>query len=449
MRPDYLKQGEIARLFPVLATTSKEGRTTSIVLSCLSRVQEFGNEMLTSVGVKIGKRSQIECYTEIVFQAEKIKPNDRPDGLIVVKNGSREWRALVEAKVGNATLGAEQIEKYRAIAKEQGCDAVITISNEFTSAIKNHPIADVRKSRSKIPVFHWSWMFILTNVGLLLANEEIEDTDQALLLNELRRFLSDDSAGVKGFERMPPEWSDINKLVSTGGKILAKSDEATSVIEAWHQETKDLSLILTRMTETYVHERLPRKHIADPVQRQKDELALLREDNQLQSTLDIPDAAAPLEIIADISRRTIDVGMLLKAPEDKKSSKARLNWLLRQIPNDALEGLTVRCNWPGRSEATQFSYADLLTAPELIEEGKSGLQVISFNIFLSKRLGARFTQQTNFIVDLEDIVPRFYREIGQNLVAWRKSAPKIKADRDDSEDVSVASISEDAEKDAI
>ncbi|SDW17186.1 hypothetical protein [Litoreibacter albidus] len=449
MRPDYLKQGEIARLFPVLATTSKEGRTTSIVLSCLSRVQEFGNAMLTSVGVRIGKRSQIECYTEIVFKAEKIIPNDRPDGLIVVKNGAREWRALIEAKVGNATLGAEQIEKYREIAKEQGCDAVITISNEFTSAPKNHPIADVRKSRSKIPVYHWSWMFVLTNVGLLLANEEIEDTDQALLLNELRRFLSDDSAGVKGFERMPPEWSNINKLVSTGGKILVKSEDATRVIEAWHQETKDLSLILTRMTETYVHERLSRKHIADPVQRQKDELALLREDNQLQSTLDIPDAAAPLEIIADISRRTIDVGMFLKAPEDKKSSKARLNWLLRQIPSDALEGLTIRCNWPGRSEATQFSYADLLASPELIEDGKTGLQVLSFNIFLSKRLGARFTQQTNFIVDLEDIVPRFYREIGQNLVAWRKSAPKIKADRDEREYVSVASISEEAEKDAI
>ena len=34
-RPDYLLQGEAARLFPVLATTSKEGRTTSIVLACI------------------------------------------------------------------------------------------------------------------------------------------------------------------------------------------------------------------------------------------------------------------------------------------------------------------------------------------------------------------------------------------------------------------------------
>jgi len=449
MRPDYLKQGEVARLFPVLATTSKEGRTTSIVLSCLSRVDEFGEVLLSSVGVKLGKRSVVECFTEIVFVAEKTQADDRPDGLIIVRNGSREWRALVEAKVGNASLGTDQIEKYRSIAKEQGCDAVITISNEFASSPQNHPRTDVRKSRSKIPVYHWSWMFILTNVDLLLAHEEIEDTDQALLLNELRRFLSHDSAGVKGFDRMPPEWAELNKLVSAGGKIAAKSDEATKVIEAWHQETKDLSLILTRMTETYVRERLTRKHMSEPAHRQKDELAVLRDANKLTSTLDIPDAAATLDIVADISRRTIDVGMTLKAPEDKKSSKARLNWLLRQLPKDVPDNLSIRCNWPGRSEPTLFACADLVRDPNLVDEGKLGLQVLSFQIFMSKRLGARFTQQANFIVDLEATVPQFYREIGQNLTAWRKSAPKIKPDRDDTEDVSVASISSEAEQDAI
>jgi hypothetical protein len=448
MRPDYLKQGEVARLFPVLATTSKEGRTTSIVLSSLSRVDEFGEALLSSIGIKLGKRSVVECFTEIVFKSEQIKADDRPDGLIVVRNGTREWRALVEAKVGNATLSTDQIEKYRAIAREQKCDAVITVSNEFAPSPQNHPLAEVRKSRSKIPVYHWSWMFILTNVDLLLAHEEIADTDQALLLNELRRFLSHDSAGVKGFEKMPPAWTEVNKLVSAGGKIPAKSDDAMKVIEAWHQETKDLSLILTRMTETYVRERLPRKHMSDPIQRQKDELNTLRDANQLTSILEITDAAAPLDIVADLSRRTIDVGMTLKAPEDKKSSKARLNWLLRQVPHDVPDGLTVRCNWPGRSEPTQFACSDLIGDPNLIDEGKSGLQVLSFHIFSSKRLGARFTQQTNFIVDLEETVPKFYRDIGQNLTAWRKSAPKIKPERDDTEDVSVASISSEAEQDA-
>ena len=155
-RPDYLIQGEVARLFPVLATTSKEGRTTSIVLACISKVDEFGAELMATLGQRLGKRAKLETFTEIVFKIEKIKVKDRPDGLIVMRNGAKEWRALVEAKVGNAELGSEQVEKYREIAKEQGVDCVITISNQFATTPANHPLDDVRKSRSKIPVYHWS-----------------------------------------------------------------------------------------------------------------------------------------------------------------------------------------------------------------------------------------------------------------------------------------------------
>ena len=110
-RPDYLIQGEVARLFPVLATTSKEGRTTSIVLACISKIEEFGAELLSTVGKRVGKRSKIETYTEIVFKNEKIQVKDRPDGLIILRSGSNEWRALVEAKVGNAEIAADQGEK--------------------------------------------------------------------------------------------------------------------------------------------------------------------------------------------------------------------------------------------------------------------------------------------------------------------------------------------------
>lgn len=445
-RPDYLAQGEAARLFPVLATTSKEGRTTSIVLACVSKIEEFGADLLTTVGQRVGKRAQIETLTEIIFKSEKTKVKDRPDGLIVLRSGTKEWRALVEAKVGNAELGFEQVEKYREIAKEQGIDCVITISNQFATTPINHPIEEVRKSRSKIPVYHWSWMSILTIIDLLLNRDGVADEDQKLLLNELRRFLTHESAGVKGFDRMPPEWGEINRLVSAGGKIPVKSHEAGAVLDAWHQETRDLSLILSRQAETMVTEKLPRKHRNATWERRKDELSILRDTGQLRSALDIPDAAAPLEVVADIARRTIDIGMTLRAPENKVSSKARVNWLLRQIKSEKLGDLFVRLSWPGRSEATQFSVADLLADPSICEKDKAGLQVVKFHIFMAKRLGGKFTQQTNFIKELEDAVPLFYREIGQNLAAWRKPAPRIKSDRSSSADVSVSALQDEAEE---
>ncbi|CUJ91213.1 hypothetical protein PH7735_01341 [Shimia thalassica] len=425
-RPDYLIQGEPSRLFPVLATTSKEGRTTSIVLACMTLIHEFGAELLSSLGQRIGVRSRLETFTEVVFKGQKLDTKNRPDGLIILKTGGREWKAMIEAKVGNNPITAEQIEKYREIAKEHKIDCVVTISNQFATTPTAHPVEDVRKSRSKIPVYHWSWMYIRTMADLLIRNENVEDDDQSILLKELIRFLTHESAGIKGFDRMPPEWSELNRHVSAGGKILAKSPEAIAVIEAWHQETKDLSLILSRDTETIVRQRLSRKHMNDLVERQKEELRLLRENHQLKLSLDIPDAAAPLEVIADLNRRALEAGMTLRAPEDKKSSKARLNWLLRQIRAESDADVYVRFCWPGRSEDTTHSLADLRADPDLCEKDKNGLQVVSFHIYITKRLGGKFTQQTNFIVELEQLVPFFYKEIGQDLNVWRKPAPRIK-----------------------
>jgi hypothetical protein len=444
--PDYLTQGEQARLFPVLATTSKEGRTTSIVLACLAKIDEFGASLLSSVNQKVGSRTKIETYTEVVCKNRPVDSNDRPDGLIVVRNGNREWRALVEAKVGSNGLIPEQIEKYRQLAKDNAIDCVISISNQFATSPSLHPLQEVQKSRSKIPVFHWSWMYILTEADLLLSQETVSDANQRLLLNELRRFLTHESAGVRGFDRMPKEWGDLNKLVSSGGVISAKSTDAVAVIAAWHQETRDLALILSRMTETNVSERLNRKHKSDGSARLKDEVSVLRESHIMVSELDVSDAAAPLAILVDLKRKSVDVGMTLRAPEDKVSTKARVNWILRQIKTEHLDDLYLRMMWPGKVEPTQHLVSDLKETPELAEAERGHLAPHSFHIFRSKGLGPRFTQQTNFIVDLETFVPSFYGEIGANLSAWQRRAPKIKDDRSLASDVTTKSLSEDAQE---
>lgn len=205
-------------------------------------------------------------------------------------------------------------------------------------------------------------------------------------------------------------------------------------------------MILSRQTEASVRERLNRKHTKSPADRHKDELAELREAHQLQVSFDIPDAAAPLEVVADLNRRTIEAGMTLRAPEDKKSSKARLNWLLRQLKNESSDDLFVRMTWPGRSEDTQFPLSELIADPDLCEKDKNGLQVVNFHIYVAKRLGVKFTQQTNFIAELETIIPAFYRDVGQDLSAWRKPPPRI---REPQIDASVQSIEGEAEEEAL
>ncbi|MEO0773171.1 MAG: hypothetical protein AAFZ04_08325 [Pseudomonadota bacterium] len=426
--PDIAKQGEEARLFPVLATTSKEGRTTSIVLACMTKVEEFGAELLGSVGQKIGKRATVETFTEVVFHKQPASIKERPDGLIVVTVGKRKWMALVEAKVGNNDLNAAQIERYRALAKENGIDCVITLSNQFATAPDSHPLEEVRKSRSRVPVYHWSWRRIQTAADLLLSGSDVADADQRILLYELARFLSHESAGVRGFDRMPREWTDLNKTVTSGGAIGAKSIEAQASVEAWHQETRDLALILSRMTSTQVQEKLPRKHVGNPALRLKDDLKELRETCCLRVSLIVPDATAPIEIIADLNRRNVEVGMTLRAPEDKKSTAARVNWLLRQIKSEDISNFFVRLHWPGSAEPSSASVAELREDIQAAVVGKSHLVTHSFDVYLSERLGGKFTQQTNFISELERMVPHFYGEVGSDLSAWVRRAPKLMPD---------------------
>ena len=448
--PDYLAQGEQARLFPVLSDTSKEGRTTSIVLACMAKIDEFGDRLLGSIGQSVGKRKKIETYTEIVFKNHT--GDMRPDGLIVLPWGKSEWRALVETKVDKRYLDPEQVERYRTLAKENGIDCVITISNQFATTPSAHPLVELKKSRSKIKVFHWSWVYILTEADLLLRQGEVSDDDQKMLLNELRRFLSHKSAGVRRFDSMPTEWSKVNKLVSSGGVIPKNSKEAEVVIAAWHQEIRDLTLILSSMTGTAVTEYLSKKELSDANAnlRVNSNMKKLRETKQLTACLNIPGAAAPIDVVADLRRKHVDVGMTLKAPKDKQSTKARVNWILNQVKKakvDKFDDLYLRLIWPRptKNKPTQCEFTELLKdVKNVADDGKEHLAPDEFHLFMSRNLGRRFITAKNFIKDLEEIIPAFYRDYGSNLVAWKPPAPKIKEDRKSPQDVTPEAFSDES-----
>jgi hypothetical protein len=63
---------------------------------------------------------------------------------------------LVEVKTGGNQLAVEQLENYLDIAREQGYDAVLTISNEIPPMAGQHPTkVDKRKVR-KVALHHLS-----------------------------------------------------------------------------------------------------------------------------------------------------------------------------------------------------------------------------------------------------------------------------------------------------
>ena len=55
----------------------------------------------------------------------------RPDGLIRVTRGKREWTILVEVKTGNNRLETEQVESYLQVCRQEKFDGLLTISNHI------------------------------------------------------------------------------------------------------------------------------------------------------------------------------------------------------------------------------------------------------------------------------------------------------------------------------
>ncbi len=443
--PTFLSSGERARLFPVLADTSREGRATSIFLACLANVREFADELLSSVGRGIGINSKVSTYTEICFSNSSSKTKFRPDGLINVETGRARWSALVESKIGNAELSRDQIESYLKLARENDINAVITISNQHATSAADHPVKIDGKLLGKTTLYHWSWMDILTTADLLLSNGRVEDREQKIMLNEFRRFLSHDSTGVRGFDRMPPEWPALIGDINAGAQINPQSDLLKAVVRAWHLELRDLSLILSRQIGVPVSVKLSKQEARHPADRLKNDCVAFCNTQCLSACLTIPEAAADIEITIDVRSRTLAAGAKLIAPLDRKSTSARLNWLLRQISEVSPKDVFVRVHWPRRGY-TQYPLEDLRHSLDRVISEHSDLVPMALEVLMVNRTERRFAQVSKFVEDIEKLVPTFYGLIGSKLKAWQPSAPSIRPERNESSDVSTEAIYEDAEE---
>ncbi|MEJ2121397.1 MAG: hypothetical protein P8Z76_11950 [Alphaproteobacteria bacterium] len=399
--PHYLKSGEQARLIPIVADTNRESRTTSVLLASLTALPDLAHAVFSSVGQSIGKRSVVSAFTEVVPTSSVSRSKDRPDGLVVIETGRRSWSAFLEVKIGNGQLSADQIERYVELAKNCEVDAVITISNQFTARPDHHPIQVPRTMTRKVKLYHWPWMWIL-----------------------IVRFLSHDSTGIDGFDRMNKEWKDVVLAVQSGAVLRKSAHEIENTVASWHEEERDMCLILSRHLGRPVRLKLERKHRDAPLDRLKDDGSILAEKKKLRCAFHIPDAASDLSVVVDLRTRSVACGMRMEAPRDKKSTKARVNWLLRQLSKTDDPDIYVKASWPSRAPDTIDSLARVRENPEILQTENQKLAPHSFEVQLIRDLAGKFSGSRTFIEHLEAAVPRFYDQVGQHLRAWQAPPPK-------------------------
>jgi hypothetical protein len=128
-----------ARLIPTVGIRGQEEqerRATSCFLAVMHAVPEFGHALLNELGAP--KSTVIETFAEVRFKDVNGK-TVIPDGAIVCERGGKRWTCLVEVKTAKAMLKGEQVSAYLDIARDNGFDGVLTISNQITANSQIRP----------------------------------------------------------------------------------------------------------------------------------------------------------------------------------------------------------------------------------------------------------------------------------------------------------------------
>ncbi|MEX2575900.1 MAG: hypothetical protein WD382_04545 [Halofilum sp. (in: g-proteobacteria)] len=429
-----LKSGERARLIPTIADTSREQRALSILLSGMTAVRELAETLLGELGQRIGARTRITAYTEVTFQNTPEGIRNRPDGLLVVNTGRKTWTALVEAKIGSNDIDVDQLADYAKLARENRVDAVLTISNQFVARPTHTPVTLSKKLPKGVEVFHWSWMHVVTIAKLLQSENGVSSDDQRYLLDEVIRFFDSNKSGISGFDQMNADWKDLVLKIQSGTSPGRSAPEVENTIGAWHQEQRDICLLLSRSLGRQVRLKLKKAHRDDPERRIREDCDQLLKEHKLQCSLDIPDAASDLDVTVDLKTRHVTCSMFLDAPDDKQKTSARVNWVLRQLKTTDDPDVLVRARWPSKAKDTAEKLSTLREDPTALQTENPKLAPNRFEIMLVRDLAGKFTGRRTFIEQLEQTVPQFYREVGQFLRAWVPPPPKPKQSSDVEQD---------------
>lgn len=414
-----------ARLIPSLPDSKREEKATSSLLATFRVVPEFAKAVLSEAGASVGVRAKIECFTEVVFDSAEHK-DMRPDGLIVVKTGKREWSALVESKIGTATHSNKQVEKYLAVAKELGVDALITISNDYAVLPTHHPLTVPKQATKKVELYHFSWLSITTKALLLSKNKVVDDPEQAYLLEELLRYFRAKSSGVSPLTQMSQGWRDVCDHIQKGAVIQRQLQEVESAVGSWNQLLRYLSLRLSAATHSPVAIQLSKKLKASPEDQVKDATESVLKTSQLSGRLEVPNAAGPIQVTADFMRRTVSLDMKLISPQDVKRPSAAINWLSRQLKGAAEpDNIMVKAYWPKRTPMTMQPLSQVLKdADSLVPEGIKDIpKELEVGVVID--LAGRFRGTRTFIEETEKGLKHFYDSIGEHLNVWVAKAPRI------------------------
>lgn len=411
-----------ARLIPtsgISGAEEQERRATSALLAVLSAVKEFGRAITGRLGAPAGN---VATYIEVPFVLGERRLY--PDGLIRVTRGSRSWTCLVEVKTGTNQLQAEQLDSYLDIAREQGLDALLTISNEIPASADLHPAKVDKRKLKKVALHHLSWTQILAEAAMQKEHRGIADLDQAWILGELIRYLEHPKSGALEFDDMGAGWVTVRDAVAAG--TLRANDKAAPEIAArFDAFTRYIALRLGRQLGTEVSPVLSRKDAADPAGRTATLVQSLIGSGTLSGAIRIPNTIGDLNLAMDLRTGRITCHVDVEAPREGKPL-TRVNWLIRQL-KDAPDHVRIEAFTAyARGAGTAALLREVRANPALLVPDPSK-ELRTFRLALGMPLGAKRGRGRGTAIDSTlDAVDVFYAEVLGRLKAWAAAPPKLR-----------------------
>lgn len=411
-----------ARLIPtsgISGADEQERRATSALLAVMSAVREFGRGLTQPLGAPA---AALQTFIEVPF----VLGDKRiyPDGLIRATRGQRSWTALVEVKTGTNELAVEQLEMYLDVAKDNGYQALITISNQIPAIAGQHPTKVDRRKLKNVALHHWSWTQVLSEAVMQKEHRGVADPEQAWILGELIRYLEHPRSGALEFDDMGASWVAVRDAVAAG--TLRPSDKGVlEVAGRFDALLRFASLQLGRKLGTEVMPALSRKELTDPVLRSQTVVASLVSSGTMVGTIRVPDAVGPLSVTVDLRAGQVTCHVDLDAPRDGRAL-TRVNWLVRQLKNapDAtrIEAFTMHSRGPGQAELLRRVREDPAV---LIADPKRDLR--AFRVALTATAAAkRGRGRGSFIDSVLASIDTFYGDVLQHLKAWSASPPRLR-----------------------
>ncbi|MFE3792262.1 TerD family protein [Streptomyces goshikiensis] len=399
-----------ARLFPVPSLKSdkeREVRATSVLLSVMAQVPEFGRRLTAAFGAPAGR---MQTFTEVSLPHGDTPR--RPDGVIRVERAGKLWTALVETKTNGNPLRPEQVQQYMDIAARRGYESVITLSNDV--ALEGTAMVDVKvdgRRKHKVGLWHLSWAEVAHQAQLLIRHEGVGNAAHAWLLQELLAYLQHEQSGCHGFQNMGPAWVPVRNGIEDETLCLG-DPRATEVVESWERLIRQVCL---RLGGELGQKALPVQRVrrgSDPLSRRAAAAERLCLDGRLSAELRIEGTSSVIAVTADLRTAKIRTSVDVPAPEGSYPlvTVRRLVRLLAEAPADLhVESLVEGENGPrGTLERLRPEPGDLVP--------RNGAAVTGFRLTLIKGMGnSRGNTESGFIRSVDDAVDRFRQGVVAHL----------------------------------